>query len=1625
MLKNRTLLSRIAAAVANVAIALLLFITGIIVVLYSPWAQELLRDAIVKKFNGQSGGIAVSLEAFRLRFPLNVDTEGVVVSIAGDTLVSARSANADIALLPLLSGVVKIKNASLAQAHYKMGASDSLMYMTVAADSITLSLAGIHLSDMAISIDNGMITGGRVAMFIRPDTAPPTPPTPPTEMSVAIGRLRLDDFGYMMRLMPSIDTLSTHIKSGLLEGVAIDLYGQTVKLGNFTGCGLDARYIAPDSATIAAEKPYSAVRDAETDTVPASKPWTVEIDSIAFVRSHALYTTTGVVPNRGLDFSYIELDSLDLRIRNMYNQSTTLRLPLSFKGVERCGVDLSVSGELDIDADALTFRDVNLYTPAVTTASFSGKLGLGDMAADPNLPLALKLDGSFAPEDLSKMFPAYTMYLAPIPTADDILLDVDVSGTTGHLNIDELSLMLNHCINLNAKGYVENFMDYDAIGGHLDLKGNIINVNSFKNGLLAASTANSLSIPPMLLSGSADMSNGVINGRVKAITSDGDISLDGQWSATSEAYTANVRSFTFPIDAFMPQLGVGAVSANIFVDGRGYDPYNTDTQLEAALEISSLVYDGVEYTDIAGTASVANRVATAHLNSDNQNAELSVDITGRFGENVSSWSADIDGRHINLYALKFAAEPSSVELFANADLILGPSANDIDARLSVCDLFYSRMGGTIALSDINARLVGSNSSTNFTLDNRDLTAKFTSSSSLDSLAYRFGQAAEIIAGQIDSYMLDIDTLSKAMPKFALEIDGANSNIVNDILATSDMSVNSFRLIANNDSILSLNGYAHRFNTGSMKLDTITVNARQHRDNLMLHAALRNRSGNLDEWHKVDMYAYADSNVVNLRAHQENIKGDTGFKIGFEAKALQADSTLVLGIKPYNPTIGYQLWSVNNDNYISYHIPNGHIDANLHMQGGNSILAVYTEHTMAGDDDDGDEHEHIVHKHVHTAQEDLVVQLKDIHVSDWISFNPFAPPVTGDVDADMRLNRDGSSYVGRGSVGMSNFTYGRRNIADIRTDFDVSAGVNGAVRASADLFVDGVKTMSLSGALNDSTATSPLDMDLDMIKFPLATVNPFMPVGTASLSGMLNGSMKVSGTQKKPVINGTVDFDSTTVHLALTGTDYQFSPEQVKIESSVVKFDNYTISGCNENPLFVNGYVDVSDVDNIKLNIGLKANNMQIVNTNRASKGADVYGKGYISLDANAHGSLSHLYFNADLEVLPGTNVTYIIPEASNMLASKANVGLVKFVNFTDSLEVAKPDNTTGAMSMTLDASLKIQSGSTINVDLSTDGKNRVQMQSNGTLNFSMTPLDNGRLTGRLNLDDGFVRYTPPFMSEKYFSFDNSSYVAFTGDMMNPSLNLHATDVIKANVTQTGQNSRLVNFDVKLAVTGTLNRMDVAFDLATNDDITVANELESMTAEQRANQAMNMLLYNVYTGPGTKGYASLSGNPLFSFLESQINSWAASNIRGVDISFGINQYDRTIDGSKSSTMSYSYQVSKTLFNDRFKIVVGGNYSTDADADENFSQNLINDISFEYYLNSQRNMYLRLFRHTGFVSILEGEVTQTGVGFVYRRKLRRIGDMFLSPGQIRKREEIRAQKENEMLQSEQDNINLEQE
>ncbi len=1548
--------------------SVVLLLGALLMLVYAPWSQEHIRQYAVKMMN--TGDTKMQLESFVLSFPFDVTLKGLVLDMPGQS-IAARRLDASVSLLPLLTGHASISQADLTDGRFVIGSPDSAMYMTVSGREISLHDADVALASMSIDLGDGILKGGRVDMTLNPDTtAADTAATPPTRMSISVHRLILDDFAYTMRMLPVIDSLGAAIPAAIADDISIDLYRQNIGLRSFTGSGLDVAYILPDSATVAAMPVVPA------DTMaPEAAPWTINIDTIGFDRSKALYTTRGVKPLPGLDFTYIEVDSLTLGVKEFYNQAATVRVPLHVRGTERCGVTLDASGILAVDSLGTNLIGFKVNTPAATELFFNALIGMGDMTTEPSTPLELHLDGGIAPADAMKMFPAFAPYLIALPRNIPVRAHADVKGTAGDLAVDDFSINVNGTARLSAKGRLLNAFDPARIGGNLRLSGALLDLNRFKSVLFDKKSAADFNIPRTTFAGNVVMNSGNIRGKLEARTEQGKISLDADWRSRLEDYTLHLITDRFPVNAFMPGLGVGEISATLDARGHGYNPFAATTSLDATLDVTRAIYQDHDYADIAASAKVAGGQADIRLESKNPNVALTLDAHGNLDGDTYDWTAMLDGRHIDLQAMGMSPDKAVLTTRLDATASITPKTNMIGARLALNTLTYDTETGTTVLKDIVARLNANDSVTNISAGNGDLYAFLSSESSIDSIMARMTDLQSVIADEIATRTVDVQRIQRALPPFNLDVTAGSRNMLTDMLADSKTTFNSLHIIASNDSSLSMNASLLNLSTPSMRLDTITFDLSQYADKLIFDGRLENRPGTFDEWAHVRLDGFMADNTLGMHINQQNIQGKEGYDLGLRAEL--NDSTMRLMLDPTDPVIAYMPWTVNDDNFVTWSFPHKHLDANLHMHSDKSSIAIYTDHQEGNDD----------------HQEELVVDISDINIADWIKLNPFAPPMTGSLSADIRVSGEDKTINGAGTVTLADFTYDRQKVGDIKTDLKVSTALSGRIRAAADMYIDGEKTVTLAGALNDSTAGSPLAMDLSVIHLPLRVANPFIGADIASLSGVLNGSMDVSGEASSPRLDGWLQLDSAAVRVAMTGTSYAFNNVKVPVDSNLVRFVNFAIKGTNENPLTVNGTVDIHDFANPRLNLHLSAANMQICDSRRASRGADIYGKGFINLNADIKGNMEFMSLDANLTVLPGTNITYVMTTAGSAIADRANDDMVKFVNFADTAAVQQADSIISSqLAMLIEATLTIQTGSTINVDLSANGRDRVSVQPNGTVDFSMQPFGEPRLTGRINIPKGFVRYTPPVLSEKLFNFQENSYVAFNGDIMNPQLNIHAIDVIKANVTQSGQNSRLVDFEVHLNVTGSLSHMNAGFDLSTDDDITVANELQSMSAEQRANQAMNMLLYNVYTGPGTRGDSNLSGNALYSFLSSQLNNWAASNIKGIDLTFGIDQYDRTIGGSTSQTTSYSYQVSKSLFNDRFKIVVGGNYSTDANADENFSQNLIKDISFEYFLNNAQTMYVRLFRHTGYESILEGEITRTGVGFVYKRKLNRLGDLF---------------------------------
>ena len=103
------------------------------------------------------------------------------------------------------------------------------------------------------------------------------------------------------------------------------------------------------------------------------------------------------------------------------------------------------------------------------------------------------------------------------------------------------------------------------------------------------------------------------------------------------------------------------------------------------------------------------------------------------------------------------------------------------------------------------------------------------------------------------------------------------------------------------------------------------------------------------------------------------------------------------------------------------------------------------------------------------------------------------------------------------------------------------------------------------------------------------------------------------------------------------------------------------------------------------------------------------------------------------------------------------------------------------------------------------------------------------------------------------------------------------DVIKANVTQEGANSRLVNFDVGLGVTGTLENMNVVFDLSHRRRYNGSQRICSPCRPNSVQSGYEPLALHVYRS-GEPGQRISQRQSVVLFLESQLNSWMANTVK---------------------------------------------------------------------------------------------------------------------------------------------------
>ena len=1530
------------------------------VLLYIPFVQ----DAVVKIAENvvhKSTGMDVSIGKFRLKFPLDVNLRDVyVVEASGDTMVRARDVIADVKLLPLLKLDVQLNRLELLDGYYRMLSPDSSMLLKVNAGRLEVDdNSSFNLNDSHLILNSTQLEDGALSLYMDVWKKQPTPPDTASSTSkpfvIEARNLDLKNFKFAMSMLPTIDTLDVAVKQIAIKNAKVDLGENLVRWGLASIDNGNFTYLAPTPE-------YVKTHPAPPSEPSTGPPMRIMGDSISVANLSALYGIKDAEPQPGFDANYLKFTDVNIGMRDFYNESSTVKLPLTkLQARERCGLTVtSGRGTVQIDSVGLDIKKLavtTLYSRINATANVPFAM----MSLDETSPMSADVSGRIGVPDVEAFMPALKEYTKMVPGRKPLDFALDAKGSLADLVVKRLDAAMSGVVKLNASGSVKKPLDYKNMVADLAFDGELSDP-AVADKLIGVPD---LSLPAFTIKGNANARGLNYGADFKLLSDAGDVDAVGHVALTPENYSADVHTVGLDVGRFAPSTGIGRVTAHIDAHGRGFNPLSGTAVTDAIINVSSIEYNKRMLQDIRLALILANN-GDFTLQTSSANPGLDFDLHGDGTIHKDDYTFDIAAnlRDVNLQTIGIVDSTcyGSGILTLKGNVQPGKQIYDADINANALEWHYGRE--YLHLPDgIAASLQADPISTELHVNTLLTKIDFNSDASIDKLAKDFSRVGEVVAAQIKEKNVNFEQINAELPHFTLRLDASGHGLLDQLLSSYGMRLDTISADISKDSLISGQIAALNFRSPSLALDTMTLNLKQRGGLLDYKAHLGNRKGTLDEFAKVNLNGYIGSNRVSAFLNQWNIKGEQGYRIGLTA-AMQ-DSVVTTHITPLKSTIAYLPWTFNDDNYIDFNLLSKHIAANLKASSSESSILARTQPTADG-------------------REELYVNIDNLHIQDFLRMWALAPQMTGDLNADMHVKYDNSRFSGNGTVGLKNFVYEKIKVGDFDLNLDAGYGLDGSTDVNAALLINGEPSLSAYANLKPSDAgLAPDSVGLSLTRFPLKIANPFVGK-TMTLNGYVNGHMRMDGTFADPILNGSISLDSVSAHVPMVGANLTFGKDVLSVEDNVVSIPNFEIFGANNNPLTLNGSVNARKFSDISVDLTAKAANMQLIKSDKRSRD-DLYGKVFVNLGATVKGPLRALDINGDVNILGTTDATYRINMDPAELNAQQDQDVVRFVNFNDTTQVIKADSVEqSSVNMRVNANLTISPGAHFEVLLSNNGTDKVELDPTANLNYSQNFMGDMSLTGVLTLGNGYVRYAIPVAGEKLFTFDPSSTITWNGDVMNPTLNVMATDEVKANVTS-GNNSRLVNFLVSVNATNTLKNLKASFNLTTNDDLSIQNELQSMSADQRQTQAMNLLLYGQYTGQNTKASAA-SGNLLYSILESQLNSWAAKNIRGVDLTFGVNQYDKMTNGVSNTETSYSYQVSKSLFNNRFKIVVGGNYSTDS-ADDEIADNLVSDVAFEYIIKQTQttNMSVKLFRHIGYESILEGEITEMGGAFVYKHRL----------------------------------------
>lgn len=918
--------------------------------------------------------------------------------------------------------------------------------------------------------------------------------------------------------------------------------------------------------------------------------------------------------------------------------------------------------------------------------------------------------------------------------------------------------------------------------------------------------------------------NGTINHfkiKLNASTERGNADVNGVLNWKQKNYDLNAKTYAFDLGWLLKQDSVlGKITLEASAKGTGFDIKTMNTDFHVHLQEGMIKrYD---YKNFQADGSFQNGALDLTTVINDPALTFQLEARGNISEKYPSAKVKFRLDTANLHALHLLKDTLGLKFNLNADFSnLDPDA--LAGKLTIDGLSGKTNQQELSVDTILLTAVHADTAQSIHLSSEmavlDLVGK-----------YKLTELASSILHSIDKYYKLPGVQNQTLSPGRWEFRG--------LLKPSPMVLSFAPDIKGTDTIgiqVQFNSEKHELNA---HIDAPLIHFKQQTiRQLNVQASTKdsalNYSVNLDYLGQPGFHLYKSTvagMIAKDQVYTSVILKDQKNKERYylETKFSKANNGWKLTLKPDSLLLNYDKWTIARENFIRYD-STGLLFSNFKLSRKNEELFVNSDGT--------------------SGNAPLDVSFKDFRLKTITAFaEQDSLLLDGTATGKIKIRDLLKNPVFTSDLKIQNLVYKEDTVGNLVLKID---------NQQANAFAANV---ALTGHDNDVrmdgiyyTGNGNMNIKIDVGQLNLDIVKPFAGNQVREIQGYMKGKIEATGNLDRPILKGSVHFDSTYITPAITGERLKLSSDPIDFDEDGFNFSQFTMTDSAGNKAILDGNVFTKDFKEYKLDLSFQATDFQVVNALR-SPNSLFYGKLNMDADIDVLGDITSPKANADLRVNKSTDFTVILPSEDPEVEQRQ--GVVVFVDrdhprdsvrlrtFLDSLSKK-------AALKGMDVAATIETDSSAQFTMIIDERNGDALAIRGRADLVGGIDKSGKmtLTGNYELDNGSYNLSLSVLKRK-FLIQHGSTITWTGDPRQANIDITAQyqvnapsiDLVQQQIA--GRPANEVNkfkeklpFMVNLKMQGELLKPVITFDITLpQDKLSLWPEVDNKLQQIRTDQS---------------------------------------------------------------------------------------------------------------------------------------------------------------------------------------------